>query len=268
VVDRQGISTGSWNIKGAGLFHGFAQRTKSYRFPRVHTPENREANPRQDTKSLHEQPFFAFFIMLHTNSRQRIALLSSLMATIILAACGGGEETVASTAADTAMETAKEITPTSAGTWTKVADEWNSFTLGSSQYVRYGSGSNWIGKYVSGTVSCSNSTFGSDPAPGVAKQCQAYSAPTTTSPTPTPSNPGSAALSWTAPAGGVAGYRVYYGTTSQTYSQTKGNGQYVTGTSYTVPSLTSGAKYYFAVTAVDSAGKESVYSTEVTKTIQ
>jgi fibronectin type 3 domain-containing protein len=63
----------------------------------------------------------------------------------------------------------------------------------------------------------------------------------------------------------VAGYRVYYGTASHSYGQAKGSGLYVTNTTYTVPSLTSGKTYYFAVTAVDASGKESAYSTEATK---
>jgi fibronectin type 3 domain-containing protein len=63
----------------------------------------------------------------------------------------------------------------------------------------------------------------------------------------------------------VAGYRVYYGTASGSYSQAKGSGLYVTNTTYTVPSLTSGSTYYFAVTAVDASGNESAYSTEATK---
>jgi fibronectin type 3 domain-containing protein len=78
---------------------------------------------------------------------------------------------------------------------------------------------------------------------------------------------GSALLSWSAPSGSVAGYRVYYGTASRSYVQAKGSGLYVTNTTYTVPSLSSGKTYYFAVTAVDASGKESAYSSEATKAI-
>jgi fibronectin type 3 domain-containing protein len=58
---------------------------------------------------------------------------------------------------------------------------------------------------------------------------------------------------------------VYYGTTSGSYGQVKGSGLYVTNTTTTVPSLSSGSTYYFAVTAVDASGKESAYSAEATK---
>ncbi|MFL6660899.1 MAG: fibronectin type III domain-containing protein [Rhizobacter sp.] len=66
----------------------------------------------------------------------------------------------------------------------------------------------------------------------------------------------------------VAGYRIYYGTSSRSYAQARGAGV-VAGnvTSSTVTGLTSGRTYYFAVTAYDSAGNESSYSSEVFKVI-
>jgi hypothetical protein len=63
----------------------------------------------------------------------------------------------------------------------------------------------------------------------------------------------------------LAGYRVYYGSAPGTYNQTKGSGVVVTGTSHTVTGLTSGTRYYFALTAYDSSGNESDYSQEVLK---
>ena len=60
---------------------------------------------------------------------------------------------------------------------------------------------------------------------------------------------------------------MYYGTSAHSYNQAKGSGLYVTNTTYTVPSLNSGSTYYFAVTAVDAAGRESAYSAEATKAI-
>ena len=64
----------------------------------------------------------------------------------------------------------------------------------------------------------------------------------------------------------VAGYRVYYGTSSRTYSQTLGSGVDIgKTTSYTVNGLTSGRTYYFAVTAYDVARNESALSGEVSK---
>ena len=66
----------------------------------------------------------------------------------------------------------------------------------------------------------------------------------------------------------MAGYRIYYGTSSKSYAQAKGAG-IVAGnvTSKTVTGLTSGMTYYFSVTAYDSAGNESGYSSEVFKVI-
>ncbi|WP_298236036.1 hypothetical protein, partial [uncultured Azohydromonas sp.] len=83
--------------------------------------------------------------MRTTVQQKRIALISSLMATVFLAACGGGEESeMASTAAlgetHGTLESAAAVTPTSSGTWTKISNEWGYFTLSTSQYVRYGAG--------------------------------------------------------------------------------------------------------------------------------
>ncbi len=234
-----------------------------------------------------------------STQQHRIALLSSLMATVFLSACGGGDESDAVSGSfstsesavaeaiigDThgTLESAAAVTPTSTGTWTKIANEWGYFTLSTSQYVRYGAGTKWVGKYIKGKAQCINATFGSDPVPGVTKRCDVYKA-TTSAPAPAPSpapapapapapSPApapapansTALLTWSAPTGSVAGYRVYYGTASRSYQQVKGSGLYVTNTTYTVPSLTSGKTYYFAVTAIDASGKESPYSTEAKK---
>jgi fibronectin type 3 domain-containing protein len=74
-------------------------------------------------------------------------------------------------------------------------------------------------------------------------------------------------LAWSAPAGTVAGYRVYYGTASRSYTQALGGGAYVTATTWTISTLPGGHTYYFAVTAVDTSGVESAYSAEATKAI-
>ena len=58
----------------------------------------------------------------------------------------------------------------------------------------------------------------------------------------------------------LRGYKVYWGTTSRSYS----NNFYVgTDTTYTVPNLSQGNEYFFAVTAIDTANNESAYSAEV-----
>ncbi|MDP9008618.1 MAG: fibronectin type III domain-containing protein [Pseudomonadota bacterium] len=85
--------------------------------------------------------------------------------------------------------------------------------------------------------------------------------------------PGSAALSWSAPASnedgspitGLAGYHVYYGTDPSNFGSTVD----VVGaasTAYTVTNLAAGT-YYFAVAAYNSDGVESPMSNIGNKTI-
>ena len=84
------------------------------------------------------------------------------------------------------------------------------------------------------------------------------------------SSGGTAILAWDPPVSalGLAGYRVYYGTTSGTYLQPPGQGVAVTnGTTYTVAGLQSATTYYFAVTAYDLSNSETGFSNEVLKTI-
>jgi fibronectin type 3 domain-containing protein len=77
-------------------------------------------------------------------------------------------------------------------------------------------------------------------------------------------------LTWNAsPEASVSGYRVYIGTASGSYQQSWGQGQPVGGaTTYTVTGLETGRTYYFAVTAVDASGHESMPSVEATKLVQ
>ncbi len=65
-------------------------------------------------------------------------------------------------------------------------------------------------------------------------------------------------------ASNLSGYKVHYGTQSRSYSKTLDVGKNV---SYTVPSLTEGQTYYFAVTAHNTLGQSSSYSTEVSHSI-
>jgi len=81
---------------------------------------------------------------------------------------------------------------------------------------------------------------------------------------------GTATLAWDAVTDpGLQGYRVYYGTLAGTYLQSPGQGLPVGNgkTTYQVTGLSTGATYYFAVTAYDSQGDESPYSNEVLKVI-
>jgi hypothetical protein len=83
----------------------------------------------------------------------------------------------------------------------------------------------------------------------------------------------SVALDWLAPSENtdgspltdLQGYKLHYGKAKQTYTDAidiKGSGVQ----SYVVDNLPAGT-YYFAVTAVNSAGAESAYSSEVTATL-
>jgi hypothetical protein len=58
----------------------------------------------------------------------------------------------------------------------------------------------------------------------------------------------------------VAGYKVYYGTASGSYSLTVDVGSW---TSLTISGLEAGKTYYFAATAYDTAGDESGMSSEL-----
>ena len=61
----------------------------------------------------------------------------------------------------------------------------------------------------------------------------------------------------------IIGYKVYYGTSSRTYSSPIPLGLQ---TAYTVTGLAAGT-YYFAVTAFNSQGLESAFSNEVSTTV-
>ncbi|MEW6053690.1 MAG: DUF1566 domain-containing protein [Nitrospirota bacterium] len=83
---------------------------------------------------------------------------------------------------------------------------------------------------------------------------------------------GSTTLSWHPPTVNedgtpltdLAGYKIYYGTVSRSYSQSIDVGN---NTMKTVSGLSEGATYYFAVTAYNTSQKESKYSNEIGRTI-
>lgn len=83
---------------------------------------------------------------------------------------------------------------------------------------------------------------------------------------------GSATLSWTAPATNadgtpltdLAGYKIHYGTTSGSYTQSLSVGNVTT---YMLTNLTDGLTYYFVTTAVNTSGGESGFSNQVSKAI-
>ncbi len=76
---------------------------------------------------------------------------------------------------------------------------------------------------------------------------------------------GLAILSWDAnDEPDLGGYRVYYGLAPGVYQSAIDVGL---ATTATVTSLETGNRYYFAVTAYDTSGNESGYSTEVFKDV-
>src|SRR5258706_289371 len=217
----------------------------------------------------------------------RIPLSLSFLAVAVLTACGGGTGTGDSIESESAAQATvssadgmqdalakRTTTPTTTTTtWTKVASEGASFTVGTNQRVRYGNGSSWIEKTVTGSGSCTTTFFRSDPAWGLVQECDVAGPAPAPAPAPAPTV-GSVTATWVAPvisADGttltdLAGYRVYYGTASGTYSKSVTVTDR-TATSYTIANLPIGT-YFVTVTAFDASNNESARSPEVSKTIQ
>ncbi len=129
------------------------------------------------------------------------------------------------------------------------------------------------------------SCFGAD---GNSLDCSVSSSDTDTGVAPLPdsdsdsgsdsgsSTPKSLTISWVAPSARadgsslplseIAGYRIYFGTSAGNYSNTItiGDGSVVQGT---INNLNSGTSYYFAMTTIDTDGRESAYSAEYRVTL-
>ena len=74
--------------------------------------------------------------------------------------------------------------------------------------------------------------------------------------------PGTVTLAWSATAGSITGYRIYYGLASRNYQQPLGQGVYSATATLPVTGLTTGQANFFAVTAIDASGRETPYSDE------
>ena len=66
---------------------------------------------------------------------------------------------------------------------------------------------------------------------------------------------------------GLASYKIYIGTTSGTYNLAGSPFSTEFSTSYIVTNLPKGQTYFFAISAYNSAGTESVLSAEVSKSL-
>lgn len=127
----------------------------------------------------------------------RVLVLTELMASMMLiAACGGsaGEYPSQTSLADPHEAGRAMALAATTISWSKVAAEGESFSVSGTQVIRYGAGSSWIEKSVTGSGQCSNTFFGNDPAYAVVKTCEmqvvgeetaAVAAATTTTPTAT-----------------------------------------------------------------------------------
>lgn len=93
--------------------------------------------------------------------------------------------------------------------------------------------------------------------------------PATPPATPPPvSNTGSVTLSWSANGeNDLAGYKIYFGTSSGNYTASGSPTVIGKATSYTVTGLQRNTTYFFALSAYDSAGNESALSGEASKSI-
>src|SRR5438045_3191474 len=113
---------------------------------------------------------------IHIQPHRRTLLCSLLSSALLATACGGGGGGGAAST-DTSDETQDMATAQRwSQRWGKVATEGQGFTVAASTYLRYGTGSQWVYKTVSGNGQCSNGFFGQDPAVGLLKECDAHSA--------------------------------------------------------------------------------------------
>jgi hypothetical protein len=88
-----------------------------------------------------------------------------------------------------------------------------------------------------------------------------YISPGATSLATSPPATVSVTLAWDAsPSTNIAGYKIYYGTNSGSYTQVVSAGP---ATQRAIAGLTPGTSYFFAATACDDTGLESDYSNEI-----
>ena len=98
--------------------------------------------------------------------------VAQALAALAVAGCGGGANDGPTGQQSEGAAEARSAQAASASAWTLIASEGEPFSVSSTQTVRYGSGSSWIQRSISGSGECSNTFFGSDPLYGAVKQCE------------------------------------------------------------------------------------------------
>jgi hypothetical protein len=129
----------------------------------------------------------------------RCALALALACAMLLAACGGSDDTALAVDNDAtaagpassdatraqALATSPAAAPAATATWTRCAVEGGVCTVPTSVTVRYGANGTYAYKTVTGSVGCTNNIWG-DPLFGIVKACDYTSTTATPAPAPTP----------------------------------------------------------------------------------
>ncbi len=146
-------------------------------------------------------------------------------------------------------------------TWLHVSPTTGSITSSAQISVSVNPAGLASGTYT-GTITVSVTKGGNVSVPVTLTVTAGSTNSTSTSP---PSSSGTTTLTWDpSTSTNVAGYKVYMGTASGTYSSSI---MVESTTTYTVSDLGVGSTYYFAVTAYNTSDIESSFSNEVSKSI-
>ena len=114
----------------------------------------------------------------------------------------------------------------------------------------------WIYRITATLLACSRLTV----------RCSTPSAPSSSP--PSVSSTGSVTLSWSANAeNDLAGYKIYFGTSSGNYTSPGSPTVIGKVSTYTLTGLQRNTTYFFALSAYDNAGNESALSAEVSRSI-
>jgi hypothetical protein len=200
--------------------------------------------------------------------KPRLALV-----TVLLAAVPTAVLAQTPTSAEKSQPAKPPNTPTQ---WVECAAQEGHCVFEGKRLVRFGADTRWVEREFDGTVHCTSTAFGTNPARGALKICQIQgSAAPPPPPAPVlPKGDGTAVLRWTPPTQAMdgrplkqlGGYRIRYGIKPDALTETiQVPGAKVT--SYIVRDLGKGV-WYFAVVAYETGGYESEISNVVTKTIE